>query len=244
MRCRAATASKLEACLPKTLWTPLESLLVSTKSRLKCRCVCGTVRAVRVRDLVSGSTYSCRACSSRARMLAVPQADRVALCTRASDAARRAIKARTDTLPLYAEFGRDVVTALRARGVRAKQRCTNPNDAAYGNYGARGIEFRFPSSMAFAEWVLRNIGPAPSPDYSLDRIDNNRHYEPGNLRWATRTEQASNRRVFKLTQNGERLRRLAALRPDLTYETIRQWVKQGATDESILQRAKYTRTSL
>lgn len=49
------------------------------------------------------------------------------------------------------------------------------------------------------EWIddfrafLAHIGPAPDPRLSLDRIDNNRGYEPGNVRWATASEQARNR---------------------------------------------------
>jgi hypothetical protein len=71
----------------------------------------------------------------------------------------------------------------------AKDRCTNPDAQAYRNYGKRGIEFRFKN---FAEFIA-HIGPRPT-GRSLDRIDNNGHYEIGNVRWATREEQAQNKR--------------------------------------------------
>jgi hypothetical protein len=72
----------------------------------------------------------------------------------------------------------------------ARGRCTNSNDAAWKNYGGRGIEFRFTSfNQFFAE-----LGPKPTPRHTLDRINNDGHYEPGNVRWATRKQQALNQR--------------------------------------------------
>ncbi len=75
----------------------------------------------------------------------------------------------------------------------AKKRCENPKAIAYERYGGRGIEFRFTSFEEF----LTEIGPRTSPKHSLDRRNNNGHYEKGNVRWATRTEQQNNRRNNK-----------------------------------------------
>lgn len=78
----------------------------------------------------------------------------------------------------------------------AKNRCEDPQDPSYKNYGGRGIQFRFASYWEF----LSFLGPRPKgwrgkrPLYSLDRIDNDGHYEPGNVRWATRSQQNKNRR--------------------------------------------------
>lgn len=72
----------------------------------------------------------------------------------------------------------------------ARQRCMNPRDKAYRWYGARGIEFRFHS---FAEFIAE-LGPKPSPDLEVDRINNDGHYEPGNVRWTTRAIQMANTR--------------------------------------------------
>lgn len=72
----------------------------------------------------------------------------------------------------------------------AKNRCTNPNADNYKFYGGRGIEFRFDSFEQF--YAL--LGERPDGT-TLDRIENDGHYEPGNVRWATPKDQANNRRM-------------------------------------------------
>ena len=76
------------------------------------------------------------------------------------------------------------------------QRCTNPKHAKWKTYGGRGIAVcdRWRSFAAF----LEDMGLRPSTEHSLDRKDNDRGYEPGNCRWATRKEQMRNRTVSKL----------------------------------------------
>lgn len=91
-------------------------------------------------------------------------------------------------------------TYVNANGVRrlipeyksydhAQQRCTNPNHVRYPRYGARGIQFKFKSFAEFWD----EVGKKPTPKHSIDRIDNQGHYEVGNVRWATATEQANNK---------------------------------------------------
>lgn len=73
-----------------------------------------------------------------------------------------------------------------------RTRCNNPNHAAYHRYGGRGIQ-------VCSEWddfwqFVADVGDKPSEEYTLDRIDNDGNYEPGNVRWATRKEQSWNSR--------------------------------------------------
>lgn len=85
----------------------------------------------------------------------------------------------------------------------AKTRCYNVNDPNYERYGARGIRMCDEWLHDFSAFI-GYIGPRPTTDHSLDRIDVNGHYEPGNVRWATWSEQCGNRRnTRRVTIGGE-----------------------------------------
>lgn len=92
----------------------------------------------------------------------------------------------------------------------AKDRCNNPNNDQYERYGGRGIKFKIKS---FEEW-FDELGLAPSPEHSIDRIDNDGHYEVGNLQWVTQSMQANNRRNNKLLTFANRT------------QTQAQWIKE------------------
>lgn len=86
---------------------------------------------------------------------------------------------------------------LYKRFTAAKQRCTNPRDRNYPNYGGRGIQFLFPSVNEACLYMIETNG-LPSRDMELDRTDNDGNYEPGNLRWTSRPENMGNRRLTVL----------------------------------------------
>lgn len=73
-----------------------------------------------------------------------------------------------------------------------RNRCRNSNDPNHEYYGARGIAVC--ERWGDFENFIADVGPKPSPEHSLDRADPAGNYEPANVRWATKTEQAKNRR--------------------------------------------------
>jgi hypothetical protein len=78
----------------------------------------------------------------------------------------------------------------------ARQRCESPRHISFPYYGGRGIRFHEGwRGMDGTRAFLEEVGPRPSPLHTLDRINSDGNYEPGNVRWATRKDQASNRRA-------------------------------------------------
>lgn len=81
-----------------------------------------------------------------------------------------------------------------------KQRCNNPKNKRFKDYGGRGIVVcpEWSGSNGFQSF-FNSLGGRPSDAHSLDRVDNDLHYTPDNCRWATTTVQGENRRTTKLS---------------------------------------------
>ena len=87
---------------------------------------------------------------------------------------------------------------LMKRLTSAKQRCVNPKDPNFPNYGGRGIKFLFESISEAVLYVLQELGPPLDRYQFIDRIDNNSHDMPGNLRYVNPSQSADNRSVSVL----------------------------------------------
>lgn len=91
---------------------------------------------------------------------------------------------------------REARTAEYRCWISIKTRCLNPNTEDFKHYGGRGIAIceRWLESY---ESFLADVGRRPTPKHSIDRIDVDGNYEPGNCRWATASEQRRNQRGMK-----------------------------------------------
>lgn len=106
-------------------------------------------------------------------------------------------------------------------------RCSNPRDRGYANYGGRGITVC--QKWASFEQFYDDMGARPSSRHSIDRIDNDGPYTPGNCRWATATEQQRNRRCNKLLSHEGRTMPLSAWAEaaGLSFATLNSRLKRG-----------------
>lgn len=113
-----------------------------------------------------------------------------------------------------------------------RKRCNNPNCKDYPDYGGRGIECRYTSFQEF----LADVGRRPTVKHKIDRIDNDGHYEVGNVKWSTDTESANNKRNnHRLTYNGvTKTIPDWARSMDMTITALRHRIKRGWSVEKAL----------
>lgn len=120
----------------------------------------------------------------------------------------------------------------------ARGRCRSPKNAAYSYYGGRGIQFKFDSFEDF----IAEVGPRPSLEYSIDRIDVEGHYEPGNVRWATKKEQLNNtRRTVRRTHKGiTKTTSEWAEESGINRDTLDQRIRDGYCDDCLFVPAPHS----
>lgn len=123
-----------------------------------------------------------------------------------------------------------------------RQRCENPKHQAYENYGGRGIKVCDRWSSSFENFV-EDMGERPSDKHSIDRINNDGNYEPGNCRWVERIEQEHNKRSNRLlTYENETLpisvweRRLGVKKGAIRDRIRRGWSVEKAMKTPIRKR--------
>jgi hypothetical protein len=112
------------------------------------------------------------------------------------------------------------------------QRCENPKTKKFHNHGGRGIKVCERWRNSFVDF-LADMGKRPSAKHSIDRIDNDGNYEPGNCRWATNLEQSRNRRTNRLiTVDGETMCSVDAARKyGLKRQTLEKRLDLGWSHE-------------
>lgn len=116
-----------------------------------------------------------------------------------------------------------------------KMRCTNPSHPSYSRYGGRGITVCQRWLNSFDDF-LSDVGHRPSPELSLDRVDNDKGYEPDNVRWSTITTQQRNSRVAKLTEaQVEEIRG----RPDLLLRELSEMYGVSTSQVSKIRRGVF-----
>ncbi len=188
--------------------------------RVLCRCDCGTEKVIRLSELARKDSKKTVTCGMRCPLK------------------------KHGTPPVNLIHGmarRGSNDYLYTVWEHIKSRCFNSRDEYYHAYGARGITLYaswVTDPAAFAAYILNKLGERPT-GCSIDRIDNNGSYVPGNLRWATALEQSLNtRRNRYIVAFGEELTISEwARRCGRTSMCIHSRIKRGQSPEEALREA-------
>jgi hypothetical protein len=223
MSASKATRQKLPMMqLPSGRWTPdmrglkfgILTVVEKAPSRARkqgpisywyCKCECGTVKAIGANNLRSGNTKSCGCQNHPFKVRNPEQFDH--------------------HHPLYYTHQ------------HIRRRCYEVGNRNYHQYGGRGITvcdrwLNGDGVRSGGQCFADDMGPKPSPKHSIDRIDNDGNYEPGNCRWATPAEQGVNTRVvadhkeiMRLARSGMKVSEIAAT-VGVHQETVKKWIRR------------------
>jgi len=168
-----------------------------------CACDCGQGASVLGSNLRTGRQVSCGCFSRESKRARITHGESSRVRPNAANRRGESVEYRT--------------------WAGMKRRCFNPNDHHFYAYGARGItvcdEWAGPGGF---ERFLAHVGRRPSDAHSIDRIDNDRGYEPGNVRWATDVEQANNHRRNRMLTARDRT------------QTMSQWARELGADSRVI----------
>lgn len=159
-----------------------------------CRCVCGNIRSVPARNLITGKSRSCG-------------------CLRTEILIKR-----------FTTHGMTKSSEYKIwHGM--KKRCEDPSSISYPRYGGRGI--RICKRWQRFERFYGDMGPRPSTEHSIDRINPAGNYSPKNCRWATPQEQSENRRnTYKIGSEKLTLKE-ACRRNQIRYKAVHHRISRG-----------------
>lgn len=185
-----------------------------------CKCSCGNEKIVDYCNLYRGNTKSCGCYSMELRK------------------SRSGVNANNYKNGIYGKRLRAIYSSM-------KQRCFNPNNPTYKNYGERGItvcpEWLGEDGFSnFGKWAYENgYNPkAKRGECTLDRIDNNENYCPENCRWADSKTQSRNKRDNVLIEYNGELKTIMQWCEELNikHSTLRNRIKRGWTPEMAITR--------
>lgn len=176
-----------------------------------CRCACGNTHIALTAKLRNGHARSC-GCRKREATIA------------RNKAAATHGMSRSNEFSIW-------------HGI--KKRCLCPTDRAYPNYGGRGITICKEWAESF-EAFFAYVGPRPSLEHSIEREDNNKGYEPGNVRWATPKEQGANRRnSLRVVVDGkEKTTKQLAAEAGVSLSAMTRRIRLGMTGAALLAPAR------
>lgn len=172
----------------------------SNPVKWECICDCGVKKIIAYKHLVDGTTFSC-GCYRR-ELSKKPK--------KHGQSGRQFTNKRTSTYVTWEAI---------------KQRCCNPNADGYENYGGRGITVCDRWHNSFEEF-FNDMGERPK-GHTIERIDNEKGYFKRNCRWATKRQQASNRRNTLLISY------------DREEKTLTEWAREYGMERGVLWHRLY-----